>query len=153
MEPHVASNRRLAADTFRDDPMFPRIEQAVAELLRTGNVVAPIDVIIGLGLLRREQLDDWRRGRVLYLERVIDCNLTRLSRLLRILRFHAHDLNLKPSVTVYVRHGKGPKQRLRFSKTGDAKLDQAYSTHFVWPGKRPFHSPPSNPDPPASPMS
>ena len=133
--------------------MFPRIEQAVAELLRTGNVVAPIDVIIGLGLLRREQLDDWRRGRVLYLERVIDCNLTRLSRLLRILRFHAHDLNLKPSVTVYVRHGKGPKQRLRFSKTGDAKLDQAYSTHFVWPGKRPFHSPPSNPDPPASPMS
>jgi len=153
MEPHVASNRRLAADTFRDDPMFPRIEQAVVELLRTGNVVAPIDVIIGLGLLRREQLDDWRRGRVLYLERVIDCNLTRLSRLLRILRFHAHDLNLKPSVTVYVRHGKGPKQRLRFSKTGDAKLDQAYSTHFVWPGKRPFHSPPSNPDPPASPMS
>lgn len=153
MEPHVASNRRLAADTFRDDPMFPRIEQAVAELLRTGNVVAPIDVIIGLGLLQREQLHDWRRGRVLYLERVIDCNLTRLSRLLRILRFHAHDLNLKPSVTVYVRHGKGPKQRLRFSKTGDAKLDQAYSTHFVWPGKRPFHSPPSNPDPPASPMS
>lgn len=153
MEPHLASNRRLAADTFRDDPIFPRIEQAVAELLRTGNVVAPIDVIIGLGLLRREQLDDWRRGRVLYLERVIDCNLTRLSRLLRILRFHAHDLNLKPSVTVYVRHGKGPKQRLRFSKTGDAKLDEAYSTHFVWPGKRPFHSPPSNPDPPASPMS
>ena len=88
-----------------------------------------------------------------YLERVIDCNLARLSRLLRILCFHAHDLNLKPSVTVYMRHGKGPKQRLRFTKTGDAILEQAYSTHLVWLGKRPFHSPPSNPDPPRSPAS
>ena len=57
---------------------------------------------------------------------MINCNLTRLSRLLRILRFHAHDLNLKPSPTIYNRYGKGPKQRLRFSKTGDAGLDGLY---------------------------
>ena len=120
------SSRMVAVDTFRDDPMFPRIERVVAELLHRGNVVAPVDVIIGIGLLRREHLDDWRSGRVPYLERVIDCNLTRPSRLLLILRFHAHDLKLKPSVTVYMRHGKGPKQRLRFIKTGDAKLEQAY---------------------------
>ena len=149
----MTGNRRVAVDTFRDDPMFARIERVVAELLHKGNVVAPVDVIIGLELLRREQHDDWRRGRVPYLERVIVCNLTRMSQLLRILRFHAHDLNLKPSVTVYKRHGKGPKQRLRFSKTGDASLEQAYSTHFVWPGKQPFHAAPSNPDPPASPVS
>ena len=83
----------------------------------------------------------WRRGRVPYLERVINCNLTRLSRLLRILRFHAHDLNLKPSWTAYMRWGKGPKQRLRFTKTGEQKLEEAYATHFVWPGKGPFHPP------------
>jgi hypothetical protein len=74
-------------------------------------------------------------------ERVIAGNLTRLSRLLRILRFHVHDLNLKPSLTVYMRFGKGPKQRLRFTKSGDAKLEEAYATHFVWPGKEPFHPP------------
>jgi hypothetical protein len=67
------------------------------------------------------------------LERVVDCNLIRLSRLLRILRFHAHDLNLKPSATVYNHCGKGPKRRLRFSKSGDARLEAAYATHFVWP--------------------
>ena len=76
-----------------------------------------------------------------YLEAVIHCNLTRLSRLLRILRFHAHDLNLVPSATVYRRWGKGPKQRLRFTKTGDPNLEEAYARHFVWPGKGPFHSP------------
>lgn len=78
------------------------------------------------------------RGRVPYLEKVINCNLRRLSRLLRILRFHTHDLKLVPFITVYMRWGKGPKRRLRFTKTGDPRIEEAYSRHFVWPGKRPF---------------
>jgi len=139
---------RVSVHKFRDDPMFPRIERVVAELLAKSGVVAPVDVLVGMGLLRPELLNNWRRGRVPYLERVINCNLTRLSRLLRILRFHAHDLNLKPSATVYKRYGKGPKQLLRFSKTGDAGLEAAYATHFVWPGKRPFHSARTKPVPP-----
>ncbi len=43
--------------------------------------------------------------------------------------------------TAYMRWGKGPKQRLQFTKTGDPKLEEAYATHFVWPGKGPFHPP------------
>jgi len=42
---------------------------------------------------------------------------------------------------MYMRWGKGPKQQLRFTKTGDGKLEEAYSLHFVWPGKGPFHPP------------
>jgi hypothetical protein len=129
--------------TYRKDPVYPRVVCAVDGLLDRGTVVTPVDVLIGMGLLTREQLEDWRRGRVPYLERVINCNLTSLSRLLRILRLHAHDLNLKPSRTAYMRWGKGPKQRLRFTKTGDPKIEEAYATHFVWPGKGPFHPPAS----------
>ena len=131
---------------YRKDPLYPNIARTVDGLLQRGTVVTPADVLIGMGLLTREHLEDWRRGRVPYLERVINCNLTRLSRLLRILRFHAHDLNLKPSWTAYMRWGKGPKQRLRFTKTGDPKLEEAYATHFVWPGKGPFHPPASKED-------
>lgn len=127
--------------TYRDDPLYPRIVRAVDTLLQSGNVVTPVDVLLGMELLTREQLEDWRRGRMPYLERIINCNLTRLGRLLRILRFHAHDLNLKPSWTAYMRWGKGPKQRLRFSKSGDPRVEEAYATHFVWPGKEPFHPP------------
>jgi len=129
--------KKVSVDNFRSDPMFPRIERAVAEQLAKGNVVAPVDVLVGMGLLRSEHLGDWRRGRVAYLERVITCNLSRVSRILRILRFHAHDLDLKPSFTVYNRHGKGPRQRLRFSKTGDPNLESAYATHLVRRGSRP----------------
>jgi hypothetical protein len=137
----MSRSRRPTVATFRSDPLFPRIERAVAAILKTSKVVTPIDVLVGMRLLTPEKVLDWRRGRVPYLERMIDCNLTRVSRLLRILRFHVHDLNLIPSTTDYRRWGKGRKQRLRFTKTGDARLEVAYATHFVWPGKSPFHPP------------
>ena len=127
--------------TYRGDRLYPRIVRAVAVILQHDKVVAPVDVLVEMGLLAPQHLGDWRRGRAPYLEQVINCNLTRLSRLLRILRVHVHDLNLAPSVTVYMRWGKGPKQRLRFTKTGDPKLEEAYARHFVWPGKGPFHPP------------
>jgi hypothetical protein len=131
--------RKPSVASYRQDPLYPRVASVVEEILRRGNIVTPVDVIVGVGLLTLEHLEEWRRGRVPYLERVINCNLTRLGRLLRILRFHAHDLNLKPSMTAYLCWGKGPKQRLRFTKTGDPRLEEAYATHFVWPGKEPFH--------------
>jgi hypothetical protein len=130
--------KKVSVENYRSDPMFPRIERAVAGLLFKGNVVAPVDVLVGMRLLRPEHLNEWRRSEFAYLERVVTCNLSRVSRILRILRFYAHDLHLKPSFTVYNRHGKGPKQRLRFSKTGDPNLDKAYATHLVRQGSRPI---------------
>lgn len=138
----------VSVDTFADDPLYPRIARAAAQILARGKVVAAVDVLIGMNLLAPERLEDWRRGRVPYLEKVIRCNLTRLSRILQILRFHAHDLKLVPSITAYARWGKGPKQRLRFTRTADPKLEEAYMRHFVWPGKGPFHLPVSRKDSP-----
>jgi hypothetical protein len=124
---------------YRHDPLYGRIAKAVDDILRRGKIVLPVEVLVRMSLLTRQHLEDWRSGRVPYLERVTKCNLVRLTRVLRILRFHAHDLNLKPSLTAYIRCGSGPKQHLQFTKTRDAKLEVAYATHFVWPGKRPFH--------------
>ncbi|MFQ5792457.1 MAG: hypothetical protein ACE5JI_18460 [Acidobacteriota bacterium] len=138
------SKPTLSVDTFGDDPLYPRIARAAEQILARGKVVAPVDVLVGMNLLAPERVEDWRRGRVPYLEKVIHCNVTRLSRLLRILRFHAHDLKLVPSITVYTRSGKGPKQRLRFTKTAHPELEEAYARHFVWPGKGPFHPPPAS---------
>ncbi len=141
-----ATNRPapVSVAAYRDDSLYPRIVRVVADILKTGKVVAPVDVLVRMDLLAPDSLEDWRRGRVSYLEAVATCNLTRLSRLLRILRFHAHDLRLVPSVTAYMRWGKGPKQRLRFTKTGNPRVEEAYARHFIWPGKGLFH--PAHPD-------
>ena len=86
-------------------------------------------------LLSRESLEDWRRGRIRYLERAIHCNLSKASRILRILRMHAHDLDLKPVLTVYKRWTTGPRTLLQFSKTGNRVVEDAYARHFLSPGK------------------
>jgi hypothetical protein len=116
---------------FRADPLFPRIERAVAGILAKQDVVAPVDVLVAMQLLKADALHDWRRGRVPYLEQAVRCNLSLLSRLLRMLRLYAHDLDLKPSHTAYCRHGNGPEQVLRFTKTGDPRIEAAYARHFV----------------------
>jgi hypothetical protein len=126
---------------FRRDPLFPRIERAVAAILAKSKVVTPIGVLVGMDLLKLSDVDDWRRGRIPYLEKAIQGNLKKLGRILRILRFHSHDLNLKASSTVYMRYGRGPRCRLRFSKTGDPNVEEAYMRHFIWPDKKPFHQP------------
>jgi hypothetical protein len=132
---------RITVDDFRSDPMFPRIERAVAAILVEGNVVAPVDVLVRMDILAPKDLEDWRFGRLPYLERVIQSSLSRLSRLLRILGLHCHDLNLVPSHTAYVKWGKRPRTPLRFTKNREERLEKIYARHFVWPGKGPFHAP------------
>lgn len=44
-----------------------------------------------------------------------------------------------PFLERVMRWGKGPKQQLRFTKTGEPKLEEISATHLVWPGKMPFH--------------
>lgn len=123
--------KKVTLENYRTDKFYPRIVRAVDAVLSRGDVVAPIDVFIEMKLLTAEAVEDWRQGRVSCLERVIQCNLSAASRILRILRMHVHDLNLRPSSTVYRRRGKGPKTRLRFSKSGEPPLEEAYSRHFI----------------------
>jgi hypothetical protein len=118
--------------TFRDDPLFPRIARAVSAILKHSTLVVPVDVLVHMGVLAPRDLERWRRGEVAYLEQVIAGNRTRLGRALRILRMHAHDLNLVPREERYSR---------RFSKSGEREVERAYARHFIWPGKRPFHVP------------
>ena len=131
----------ITPESYRSDPLYPRIKRAVLAILASSKVVAPVDVFVGMGALRAQDLEAWRFGRIPFLERVILGNLSKLRRILRILGFYCHDLNLKASSTAYVRWGKGPRPPLRFTKTGEPKLEAIYARHFVWPGKGPFHSP------------
>jgi hypothetical protein len=126
--------KKVTVQNYRDDKYYPEVVRAVEAILAHGEVVAPIDVFVHMDLLSKADVESWRFGRVPYLERVIRCSLGKTSRILRILRMHVHDLNMIPSHTAYVKWGKGPRTPLRFSKTGDRNLEEAYSRHFLRPG-------------------
>ena len=115
--------KKISLANYRQDRYYARIVKATADLLRERGFVAPIELFIRMELLSPESVEDWRRGRIPYLERVIRCNLSKASRILRILRMHAHDLDLKPMLTVYKRWTKRPHTLLQFSKTGDRAVE------------------------------
>ena len=125
--------KRVNLQNYKKDKYYPRVVRAVTAILKTGDVVTPVDVFIGMGLLTKEDLEAWRMGRIPYLERVIQCNLEKASRILRILKLHAETCKMKPSQTDYRKWGKGAKIKLRFSKYGAPALEDAYARHFVCP--------------------
>lgn len=136
--------KRITASNYRKDPLYQGIVTAVSRILDRGDEVAPIEVLVVLGRLRRKDIEDWRAGRIPYLERAIGGSLPKLSRLLRILRLHLEHARLSPRVVTYRRH-RGRHAPLRFTKSGDRALEEAYSRHFRLPGRgrRPTPASPS----------
>ena len=127
--------RKITLTNYRHDRYYARIVKATEDLLREKGFVAPIELFIRMDLLSPASVENWRRGRIPYLERAIQCNLSKANRILRILRMHAHDLDLKPVPTVYKRWTRGPRTLLDFSKTGDRAVEEAYARHFLSPEK------------------
>ena len=90
---------KIRLDNYRDTKDYAKIVAAVGKILARQRYASPIEVFVEMGLLLADDVVRWRRGQVPYLERVIRCDLPRAGSILRVLRFLAHDLYLKPSLT------------------------------------------------------
>lgn len=123
--------KKVTTNNYMKDRWYPRVVRVVSEILAEKDVVTPIEVFLRLDLLKPSMIEEWRFNRIPSLEKVIQCNLSNASRILRVLRLHSLDRGLKPSLTNYRKWGKGCKFSLRFSKSGDPNLEAAYSTHYL----------------------
>jgi hypothetical protein len=119
----VASNR---GDIDR------RVVRAAEAALAERKFVTAIDVLVGVGWLEPHRVDEWRQGRVDYLERVTVANLGRISTAMRSFRGWAEARGLKPSETAYVARSRD-RRPLRFSKSGNPEIERVYRTHWVSP--------------------
>ena len=91
-----------------------------------------IDVLVGLGWLEPRRVDEWRQGRVAYLEAVVIASLGKISTAMNVFRQWAAARGLNPSETAYVARTRD-RRGLRFSKSGDEAIERAYRTHWVSP--------------------
>ena len=123
---------KVSVNSYRTDKYYSRVVRAVAKILSRSDVVSPVEVLMEMGNLSKKNHDAWRKGQVPYLERVFEGSLSKASRILRIIGFHVHDLNMRPSQTVYHQWGKGNSRILQFSKSGIKKIEEAYSRHYIW---------------------
>ena len=110
-----------------------RVARAAEAALLRQHYVSAIDVLCGMGLLLPMHVDSWRKGRVDYLERVIQGNLHKISSSMEIFRRWAREKGLKPSETGYVRTARSGTIPLQFSKSGDPAIEKNYSTHYISP--------------------
>lgn len=111
--------------------LIGKINEASSELLREKGYISFVDLLIRMEKLSLKDYEEWRRRKIPYLEKVVTINLSKIGMLLRALHANGCNGGLRPSVTVYLSWGKGKKSPLRFSKSGDPNIEQAYSTHFL----------------------
>lgn len=109
-----------------------RVRQVAERTLAEQRYVRPIDVLLGLGWLAPSHVDQWRQGRVPYLERVTQATLGKISAAMAEFRRWARERGLKPSETAYVARSRD-RRPLRFSASGRPAIEQAYRTHWVSP--------------------
>jgi hypothetical protein len=109
-----------------------RVVRTAEAALADKHYVTPIDVLVGVGWLPPHVVDTWRQGRVDYLEAVTTAGLGKISTAMRFFRHWAQQRGLTPSETAYIARTRD-RRPLRFSKSGDPGIEQAYRTHWVSP--------------------
>jgi len=108
-----------------------QVHNAMYQNIRKKGWAAPVDVLLDIGLLSKSDYENWRFRKVPFLEKVCKANLRQLSGIMHEIRAYAVKNNLKPSWTLYHQWGKNNKRKLRFSKSGDEKVEYHYATHYV----------------------
>jgi hypothetical protein len=115
-----------------DGRLEQRVARAAEDALAEGGFVASVDVLVGLGWLMPRRVDEWRQGRVDYLEAVVEAGMGKISASTRLFHAWARERGLQPSETGYVARSRD-RRALRFSKNGDPAIERAYRTHWVSP--------------------
>ena len=103
------------------------------KVLYQQHYVSPIDVLVGIGYLQPIHVQDWRKGKIHYLEKSIQANLKKISFAMKCFRKWANEKGLIPRKTAYLARTSGPKRELRFSKSGIQSIETAYRTHYISP--------------------
>ncbi|HET7050135.1 MAG TPA: hypothetical protein VFI54_17855, partial [Solirubrobacteraceae bacterium] len=109
-----------------------RVVRAAEAALAERMFVTGIDVLVGLGWLEPRRVNEWRQGRIPYLEAVVIASLGKISTAMKVFGQWAAARGLKPSETAYVARTRD-RRPLRFSKSGDEGIERAYRTHWVSP--------------------
>ena len=109
-----------------------RVAAAAEAAMTREQSVSPVGVLVGIGWLPGGLVDDWRRGRVDYLERVAAVGPDKLAVALEQLRRWAARKGLEPSEVPYVAATRD-RRPLRFTANGDQAMERAWRTHWTRP--------------------
>lgn len=113
---------------MNDGEMLGKVNSSMYHQCQKRGYATPVDVMMDIGILPKQQYENWRFGRIPYLEAVCTVNLRKLSVMMHQMRVYAQKAGLKPSFCYYKQWNTGKKNGqghktvipLRFSKSGNA---------------------------------
>lgn len=90
---------------MNDGELIGKVHSAMYHQCQNQGYAAPVDVLMDIGVLPKQKYEDWRFGRVPYLEAVCTVNLRKLSFIMHQMRVYAKKSGLKSSFCYYKRWG------------------------------------------------
>ena len=116
---------------------FANIKERVirsAELaLNDQQYVSAIEVFLRMGWLQFVHVQDWKRGKIPFLEMYIEIKPERMAYAMECFSEWACKKGLKPSLVEYLARTSGAKRELQFSENGNPQVELFYKTHFISP--------------------
>jgi len=114
------------------DKLERRVAEAAEAALAERSFVTAVDVLVGIGWLAPVWVDEWRQGRIEYLECAMQVDLAKITSAMTSFGRWARGRELVASETAYVSRTRD-RRPLRFSAGGDPDVERAYRTHWVSP--------------------
>ena len=71
---------------MNDKELHDKVHAAAHKLMKESGVVSSVEVLMAMGILTKADYENWRFGRVPYLEKVCKVNLRKLSKVNREIR-------------------------------------------------------------------
>ena len=115
------------------DALKQRVLQAAENALADHGYVSLIDLFTGMRLLEPVHVESWRKGRIDFLERMLQGSANKIAFSQSVFRQWVREKGLQPSETRYLRAGRDGPVELRFTVSGDPEIEKTCRTHFVSP--------------------
>jgi len=119
--------KRVTLKNYKKDSLYSKVVKASALVLKGHNEFTVVEIMVKMGNIIPKDLLRWEKGEVPYLKRIFQGSLSKANRILRILSFHAHDLNM-----VRAEKKLNNRKNRRFTKTGNRELERMYSVRYKW---------------------
>ena len=106
-----------------NDKMLER--KVIAEMdreIEEQGYASPVEVLMALGYLSSGDYQEWEAGRISFLEKVLKIGPSKVLDLITVMSSHAKKQGYKP---------KKEKYPGRFSRTGNAVIEERFSQHYI----------------------
>lgn len=91
---------------MQDSELMEKVQSSIDHQCQTRGYAAPVDVLMDVGVLDKRKYEDWRTGKILYLESVCTCSLHQLSLIMKLIRSYAQKAGYRLSYCYMSRFSK-----------------------------------------------